>query len=85
MLILGKFMSKVKKYAITLPTFNLHLTGKNQQMQEFTLAHSTEANTTYFFNNAKPNVIEWTAISALFILRKYLQKKPSYAGHARLL
>lgn len=47
------------------------------------LAHSAEAKTLYFFNNPKTNAIEWTDLSALFILWKYFQRKPFYVVHEK--
>lgn len=44
------------------------------------LACSVKAKTLYVFNNPKTNAIEWMALSALFILGKYFQRKASYVG-----
>lgn len=54
--------------------------NKAQQIKESTEAHSVKAKTLYVFNNPKRNAIEWTALSALFILGKYFQRKTSYVG-----
>lgn len=54
--------------------------NKAQQIKESTEAHSVKAKTLYVFNNPKTNAIEWTALSALFILGKYFQRKTSYVG-----
>ena len=32
------------------------------------------------FNSPETNTIEWTALSAVFILGKFFQRKPSYVG-----
>lgn len=57
-----------------------HPICKDQPGKESTLAHSVKAKTLYVSNNPETNAIQWAAISALFILGKYFQRKPSYAG-----
>lgn len=32
------------------------------------------------FNNPETDAVEWTALSAVFILGKFFQRKPSYVG-----
>lgn len=73
-------MAKVMNCATATPTCNAppHIpTGKDQPRKESMLAHSVKAKTLYVSNNPETNAIQWAAISALFILGKYFQRKPS--------
>lgn len=49
---------------------HIHSTCEDQQMKESMLVHSVKAKTLYVFNNPKTNAIEWTVLSALFVLGK---------------
>lgn len=70
----------MEKETTIVPTFNEPLHMQGSAVKASTEAHSVKAKTLYVFNNPKTNAIEWTTLSALFILGKYFQRKPSYVG-----